>query len=440
MAGFGPKDVDLRGIVTPCSASSTDRLLRTGAHQDGGAAVPGGLVDGGRGVVDVADVRGWSGMCQTSSSRTECSTVASSCRQASGRSRRIVRSSRPGSGRSSRWKESGPPARRKALPGRRPGQGLQRVGQRVAPEAADAEGAGRGPASALGGRQMRQHAVDGADPQRVAGGVDQQDEAVVPRRGGGGAGAAARTAADRSPSGGGRRRSAPGGRPRSAWIAARSAGSVTAHRRWRSRPRWWWRAAGARSTARSMTAVAPVAVPLAAVGEQQRFEVGGGRAHQGGAVLDDLRHDVLVRQDRRRPRPRRRSAPMRPRWSSSPRALLVDVQRRLRVRASGRPRRASGAGCRRPGGGGRPGRRPAGGSAGRCCTGRRSPGGAGRPAGRRRRTAGRSRRRGCRPGPGRSAGRGTGGGRRPSVLVIAECYAAGPMREDRGQPVRGWIR
>src|SRR5690606_10060563 len=35
----------------------------------------------------------------------------------------------------------------------------------------------------------------------------------------------------------------------------------------------------------------------AAVGEQQGFEVGGGGAHQGRAVGDDVRHHVLVRQD-----------------------------------------------------------------------------------------------------------------------------------------------
>lgn len=35
----------------------------------------------------------------------------------------------------------------------------------------------------------------------------------------------------------------------------------------------------------------------AAVREEEGFEVGGGRAHQAGAVGDHVRHDVLVRQD-----------------------------------------------------------------------------------------------------------------------------------------------
>jgi hypothetical protein len=35
---------------------------------------------------------------------------------------------------------------------------------------------------------------------------------------------------------------------------------------------------------------------VAPVGEEQGFEVGGGGTHEGGAVGDDVRHDVLVRQ------------------------------------------------------------------------------------------------------------------------------------------------
>lgn len=36
---------------------------------------------------------------------------------------------------------------------------------------------------------------------------------------------------------------------------------------------------------------------VAAVGEQEGFEVGVGGTHQGRAVRDDVRHDVLVRKD-----------------------------------------------------------------------------------------------------------------------------------------------
>lgn len=39
------------------------------------------------------------------------------------------------------------------------------------------------------------------------------------------------------------------------------------------------------------------AVAVAHVREEQRLQVGGGGPHQGGAVLDDVRHDVLVGED-----------------------------------------------------------------------------------------------------------------------------------------------
>ncbi|CAM5215929.1 hypothetical protein LSPH26S_04754 [Lysinibacillus sphaericus] len=106
-------------------------------------------------------------------------------------------------------------------------------------------------------------------------------------------------------------------------------------------------------------------------------------------------------------------------------------------RARGRPRRASRRGSGRPSGCGRPGRRPAEGSAARCCTGRPTPGAAARPGVRRRRAAGRSPRRGCPPARERSAVRGTGSGaaRGPHAQLCSSVHRMweSGMRDDRGR-------
>ena len=171
---------------------------------------------------------GASGICQTWSRSVECRTVAS--RRAPGL--RAV-----GGGP---YGPAGPgPGGRPGGRRRRPRAG-RRCPRRPRPRGPPGP-AGSGPSTArtrkepleggqgVGDREAVQQPVDGADPQRVAGGVDEEDQAVVP---GAGRGRAPRAAADRSPSGGGRRRSGPGGRARSARISARSAGSVTAQSRW----------------------------------------------------------------------------------------------------------------------------------------------------------------------------------------------------------------
>ena len=254
---------------------------------------------------------GVSGMRQMWSSRVECRTVASSVRQAAGRSARIVRASSASSGRSTRWKPPSP-ASRKALPSAAASaERVQGLGERDV-EGADPEGAGRGDrGERLGHRQAVQQAVDGADPQRVAGGVDEQDQAVVPgaRRGvlvaqaqvGGPAvvavgdqrlvggevgldlrevgrvGERPQPVAETVLRGGGRQRFALDGALDDGGRAGRGA--------------------------------------VAAVGQQQGFQVGGG-GRASGPRGPRRRAASRPRAAGRRPRPvrRGRSAPMRPRW------------------------------------------------------------------------------------------------------------------------------
>ncbi len=118
---------------------------------------------------------GESGTRQTWSSSRLCRTVASSRRHASGRSARTAAFNSTGSGRSSRWKPS--PASSRRCPRRPPRRGRRGASAaETSPYPEDRTGRlHRG-----GGRQPGQDAVDGAHPQRVAGGVHEQDQAEVP--------------------------------------------------------------------------------------------------------------------------------------------------------------------------------------------------------------------------------------------------------------------
>lgn len=70
---------------------------------------------------------------------------------------------------------------------------------------------------------------------------------------------------------------------------------------------------------------------VAAVGQQQRFEVGRGGTHQGRAVRDDVRHDVLVREDDAGGRLRQAQGADDAALQHAVVVLLVDVQARLGV-------------------------------------------------------------------------------------------------------------
>src|SRR5205807_2051928 len=72
-------------------------------------------------------------------------------------------------------------------------------------------------------------------------------------------------------------------------------------------------------------------VAVAAVGQQQGFEIGGGGTHQGRAVRDDVRHDVLVRQDYAVRRFRQAQGPYDAALQQAVVLLLVDVQAGLGV-------------------------------------------------------------------------------------------------------------
>ncbi len=141
-----------------------------------------------------------SGMCQTWARRVACRTVASRVRQASG----AVGGDRAGQQAGVRPVDE----MEGAVAGEQEGVArlgrLRESGHGLGPrcvEASDAEVAVQG-GHGVAHREVVQQAVDGADPERVAGRVDQEDQAVVPGAGEG----CSRGACDRSPSGGGRRR------------------------------------------------------------------------------------------------------------------------------------------------------------------------------------------------------------------------------------------
>lgn len=76
----------------------------------------------------------------------------------------------------------------------------------------------------------------------------------------------------------------------------------------------------------------PLAVAVAAVGEQQRLQMGGRRAHQIGPVLDDMRHDLLVGEDDALlagAQPQRADQPA---LEGGAVALFVDIERGFGVR------------------------------------------------------------------------------------------------------------
>ncbi len=142
-------------------------------------------------------------------------------------------------------------------------------------------------------RDVVQQAVDGADPERIAGRVDQEHQSVVPGAGGGvlrAEGAVRRPAmvavgderlvvGELGPDAGHGVR--VGDRPQAgAEAVLRGRGQER-----RLRGRAFHEGGGERGPA-----VAPV-------GQQQGFEVRPGRPHERRAVRDDMGHDVLVRQD-----------------------------------------------------------------------------------------------------------------------------------------------
>ncbi|CAM5513270.1 hypothetical protein SANTM175S_00987 [Streptomyces antimycoticus] len=93
------------------------------------------------------------------------------------------------------------------------------------------------------------------------------------------------------------------------------------------------RPAGARpggSVPRSPRSAVPVAV--AAVGEEQRLQMGGGGAHQIGSVLDDMRHDLLVGEDDALLTGAQPQCADQPALEGGAVALFVDVERGFGVR------------------------------------------------------------------------------------------------------------
>ncbi len=205
---------------------------------------------------------------------------------------------------------------------RRFGQRVHRLRQGHV-QVADAERAVQRP-QGLGDGQAVQQAVDGADPQRIAGRVDQQDQAVVP---GAGEGCSARSRAVGRPAvvavgdqglvGGQfaadhRQVCGVGDGPEAVVDAVLGGG--------REQRGPLGRAPDQGGRARRRPVVAPV-------GEEQRFQVGAGGPHQVRAVRDDVRHDVLVRQHQPllgvRDAQRADHAPL---HQAAAVALLVDVQ------------------------------------------------------------------------------------------------------------------
>lgn len=247
-------------------------------------------------------------------------------RQAVGRSAGTVRDSSASSGRSTRWNPRHPRAggrcpRRPRRPGRPvPGERARHLAY---PEQARQRG------QCVGDRQAVQQPVDGADPERIAGRVHQEDEAVVP-------GARARVLLLEPQVG------------RPSVVAVRDQRLVT------EQVRLDLRALGGigdrpqpvaetvlRGRGEQRRAVdgplddggrARAGVPVAAVGQQQGFQMGGGGAHQIGPVLDDMRHDVLVREHDTVGGPREREGADHTPLQDAVAALLVHVQRRLVVR------------------------------------------------------------------------------------------------------------
>lgn len=278
---------------------------------------------------------GASGIFQMWSSSVECSTVASSARHSAGRSAgdRTGEEGRVGAvdqveAAVARQQEGVG----RAVAGRdRLGQGLDGFPQRAV-DRADAEGARYvlERRQRVRDRQPVQQPVDRADLEGMARGVDQQHQAVRPGPGRsrrvflaqpqigrppvvtvgdqrltvrqipldlgqfGGIGDRPEAVAEAVVRGGGEQRRAPYG----AFDDGRRAGRVA----------------------------------LAAVRQEQRFQVGGGRPHQGRAVLDDVRHHVLVRQDDTFGGRRECQGPDDAALEQIALALLVHVQRRFRVR------------------------------------------------------------------------------------------------------------
>ncbi len=184
---------------------------------------------------------------------------------------------------------------------------------------------------------------------------------------------------------------------------------------------------------------------VAPVGQEQGFQVRVGGAHQGRPFRDHVRHDVLVRQDDALRRLRQAQGPDDPALEVAGRvALFVDVQGGLGVGGQDALGEPVVQGVGRLFVADATGWPPGGGSAGRCCAGRPIRGGTDRPGARSRRTAERSRRPGCRPGRGRSAGPGKGSVEGPCEPVrprdlqcsLVHRRAVGGMRDDRGKAGR----
>ncbi|CAM5699433.1 hypothetical protein SBADM41S_11070 [Streptomyces badius] len=211
--------------------------------------------------------------------------------------------------------------------GRRFGQNAEGPGERPF-DLLDAEVAGQrfqGP----GNRQVAQEPVDGADLQRVAGRVDEEDQAVVPGARGGlfplepevGRPAVVAVRDERLVPGEVRLDLAPVRRVRHRPQPVPEA--VLRRRREQRFPQD--RAVDDRGRPRRRA-------PVAAVRQQQRLQMGPCRTHQLRAVRDDVVHDVLVGQhDALVGGGERQCADQAP-LEDLVVALLVDVQRRVRVR------------------------------------------------------------------------------------------------------------
>ncbi|CAM5726097.1 hypothetical protein SALBM311S_07983 [Streptomyces alboniger] len=181
-AGFGPNDVDLRGMVMPRRARSRHDVLADRVHKDGRTAVTLGLLDRGRRVVDIGDAGGVvlgdvpdvveeNGMQDGRVEGAPGGGMLGGDRVGQqGRIRAVDQMEGPVAGQQERV----------ALAGR-VRQGLQRLRQRHF-EAVDAEQAVQGGHRVRDGQAV-QEAVNGADAQGVAGRVDEEDQAVVPGAG-----------------------------------------------------------------------------------------------------------------------------------------------------------------------------------------------------------------------------------------------------------------
>ncbi len=182
------------------------------------------------------------------------------------------------------------------------------------------------PGQGLGDRQPVQHPVDGPDPERVAGGVHQQHHAAVP----GAAGQmtvlalepevhlpAVVSVGDQRPTG----RQIPGHLGEFGRVGDGPEPMVGAVDGGRGEQRF---AQDGAFDHLGGAAVAPV-------GEQQRFEVGLGGAHQADPVGDRTGHHVLVRQHHPGLPAADREGADQSALQQAVGALLVDVERGLRV-------------------------------------------------------------------------------------------------------------